>query len=978
MLLLGAALVSCEKVSEQENPQEFGQQIRFSSSIGNYSTKVADDAFENGDVIGLIATEPINVEGVRLTWNGDGFTPEQPIYWGKHQVDPTTFVAWYPYELIRYAQPGSTLMIPTDQSKEETFKSIDYLGAINTVRPGNTVHLGFVHIMSRMNLVVRSEAEVAGLLVGGLTDQGFVDMEKYEIYASQSPAQIEYTPLAIGNGAYSLITLPQTAEVYVKVLLADGSVVELNNPATLAFESGKQINATVSLTPAKEVTFTAEIADWGQGASTEFASSANHKGYTVVVGNTYYPMSDLGDGLYWARIYTDGGSLIEFHTDFNDGYIADDDYVQERWSNLYDQGSLIPFARPIYGNGTFDIYLSAARKQFKVTEFEAKSPNDYGIVMDDIMADFVADGPVQTWPVYFEKLIDSDADVYKVTGYPLCGPYASRFADSYLPEDGIILDGRNPDKAFIAYSPMGLSWGGLPVYFYSPVEENGYYYDTNYYGTFGNGEFWFPVQRSIRAYFPYYDDWYSSNKHGQTVFVLPGYERSTYFVSDAYPYLQGEYTLDDGTKVERISLTLLPDNTLLRVGVFEGWLYEDDEEELEVLAKAGSAPFAEYDFWPNEETTIDIALETAGKYTVATYTEGADGEWYWWYRRFSYLPDGAEAPEFSFNVSDVRLSDIAPESQVIFTVSGEDINSVRACWFTLEDATDFKDISEDDLFEILDTESHMMDSFKGDETTYTIYGLEPGKTSVVLLEIKSIFNQVKATYFTVTTEPDPAWTSIGTGKYFDLGVPGIWYYDEEYDELGYSSPVEILKAEGNADKYRVMRPFHKLWNDASESLLAYQGTDAADHFDFYLIPDEGTNYIIFSDYSSGFRYPGYDDTGTLIYHYAPAYTESPASSSHASLCCELEEGVFGISPLMLLEGTRYHVDNSWWTKGIFVCLPGYDYTSPWIQTDTKAPAKAKSALQGPSSELIGFQPRIRPAKGTVTVTSNHSEKQLEK
>lgn len=986
MLLLGAALVSCEKVSEQDKSDDLGDQIRFSSSIGKYASKVADNAFEDGDVIGLTALEPINREAVRLTWKGGSFTPEEPIYWGKKQTEPTTFYAWYPYDLIRKAQPGTVLEVPTDQSKEAVIQSIDYLGALTIADPPSTVHLEFIHLMSRLNLFVRSEVEVAGVMVGGLSNQGFVDMEQYSIYAAQAPAEIEFTPLATGNGGYSLITLPQVAEkVYVKVIFADGSQTVLPSQGVLNFETGKQINGTVVITPAKEATFTAEIADWGQGSSAEFSSGTSRPKSTfyVILGKDTYEMEDLGDGLHKARIA--GGIDTDYDviivSDDDRGYFFDSFPELEKWCDVSSMGYHYYISFSDYGNGTVDIYFSEVRKQVMITEFEAK-PDNIGLVMDDLISDFLVSGTATTWPVQFETLIDGDADVYKVTGYPLFSPYASNYADSYLPQDGIILDGRNPEKAFIKSSPMGIDWGGYPIYFSSVVEENGYR-NSSSYGIFENGEFRFPIRRSIGAYFEYYGDTYTTNLNGQTLFVLPGYERSTYFVSDAYPGIAEKITSEDGTKVQRFSINLYPDNTLLRVGVFEGWLYEEDEEAILSLAQEGAAPFSDYGFTPNETTYIDIALETAGKYTVATYTEGVDGTFYWWYRRFAYVPDGEEAPEFTFEVSDIHLSEYAPEREVIFTLKGEDISSVRAFYTIIEDTTELEEITEEDLLEITSQSSFFLESMENGEKTYRIYGLEPGCESAVVLELSSIYGDTKATYFTITTDPDPEWTSIGTGKYFDLGVPGFWYTDENYDEEGYSSPVEILTAStGNTVKYRVMQPFHALWRNASEGILEYRGIDPAEYFDLYLIPDDDTNYVVFSDYSTGFKYPGgfEDGAGTLTYHYYPAVKESPSEDYYASCCFELAEGVYGIAPMMNLEATRYYVPNHGWTNGIFVCLPGYDYTCPYLESDQTngAPAKAKRLGAGaPAKEISGLsQPRIRPASASVTVSSIPSEKEI--
>ena len=77
---ISALLLSC--VAKQEQMATHGEEIQFGGTVGNYAVKATDTAFEKGDVVGVSAPAPVAVENVALTWDGTGFTPATPIYWG--------------------------------------------------------------------------------------------------------------------------------------------------------------------------------------------------------------------------------------------------------------------------------------------------------------------------------------------------------------------------------------------------------------------------------------------------------------------------------------------------------------------------------------------------------------------------------------------------------------------------------------------------------------------------------------------------------------------------------------------------------------------------------------------------------------------------------------------------------------------------------------------------------------------------------
>lgn len=63
-------LASCNELKETDLLS--GNPISFAASVGEYSTRATDTAFEKGDMVGLFAASPLNLDNVPLTAIGGG------------------------------------------------------------------------------------------------------------------------------------------------------------------------------------------------------------------------------------------------------------------------------------------------------------------------------------------------------------------------------------------------------------------------------------------------------------------------------------------------------------------------------------------------------------------------------------------------------------------------------------------------------------------------------------------------------------------------------------------------------------------------------------------------------------------------------------------------------------------------------------------------------------------------------------------
>lgn len=969
VVLLGAALTACHDVSEQVAPVK-GDEIRFSTSIGEYATKATDTAFEDGDVVGLYALEPINVSGVKLTWKGGAFTPEEPLYWGRTQTEATQFLAWYPYDISTAAAFNPTepmqLSINPDQSKAAVYAAQDLLGAVTSAKPGETVHLAFKHLLSKLTLQIESALEIADVRVEGLLDGYTVDLANNRVAGFQSPVMVVYTPFYAGNNVWNAITVPTTTALRVIIYTKDQRELAYSSGNLLNFESGKQVVATLSIKDDETVSFTSEIIPWNEGATISmgeeppqpevesFSLYLNDEAQTVI------PLEYLGAGHYQTvvNLAKEDGSVSGFYIANEDGskfFAAKETnyFSNEVWTATDANPYYYHTPRIVYGQGTFHIELDLSTRSVRASEFQSIG---WGSMLEGNVTTLFG-LPAAEWPVEYAQPIDG-GEVYQVRS-----PYHMWDYNSYfeLEDRGVIIDARDPEAVYIAAeSHAGLMYQGGSILTESYDKVNGWNMEGGT-GTLVDGEITFPVQR-FATYLPG-QGWYLGNRYGHTTFVLPGYQRHTYYVSDLGDISYTPATTEDGTKVCRFTTTLYPDNTKLVMGVFEGYFTTTAELNAAVeQAKNLGEGFAEYPFDADIQTAIDIALPEIGKYRLLAYTEGADGTWYYRYLNFAYVPDGEEAPACEFTVSEPTLSEISPDTEAVITVTG-DINSARVVAIPAEEADK---LTEEELYNFVYNHGAF---YRGNATFLAGYeiqvsGMNPDSDYLIAVWGMNAFGSETVQSVRVHTAAATEWVSVGRGTFIDRFVPCMWNlggYDTQ--ENYYISAVEILQDPAIEGKYRVMRPYAQLWETADETLAGYLGMAPAEYVDFYTVTDtDGQDYIFFSDFSTGFRYPSEsmwtDDTAvTIIYHHGAYGTESPSTNQYAYQNRKIAEGVYQIAPYMQLYGTSYYLANYEVQLCCLVLMPGVEFD----------PIAAEEELYGDQAPRLrrGLNPGGTAARGMV-------------
>lgn len=226
------------------------------------ATRVANNAFENGDQIGLFLTENAQelevsgnyVNNAAVTYDGTDWNTATPIYWNEGTYNA---YAYYPFGNSVTSVDNYAFAVKTDQSTQENYAASDFLWASspNIIARNTPVQLNFSHRMSRI-LVTLEKSENYGdtelpdeaeVYIHSTVPEATVDLsEGYpakETFAS--PKAIK--ALSLGNHQYAAVIVPQRVDSNIPLIEVISNGVSYLYEGRFVFKTGVQHNVTFYL-----------------------------------------------------------------------------------------------------------------------------------------------------------------------------------------------------------------------------------------------------------------------------------------------------------------------------------------------------------------------------------------------------------------------------------------------------------------------------------------------------------------------------------------------------------------------------------------------------------------------------------------------------------------------------------------------------------------------------------------------------------
>lgn len=534
---LSLALWGCNQLPDPEPGNRQSREITLSGSIGAY-TRVAGNAFEAGDELGLFALTPVNATNVLITSDGAGaFTPSEKLYWGAEQKDneATRFIAYYPFSGDASVDAPFLFSLPFDQRNGTSQADFLYASAESTPAAGG-VNLPFNHIMSRMIITV--DCLVEDHFIESVSVDGVVLDARVNLAAGTAKAEGQSGLLhpARVDDAFVFVLAPQTASPEIILQVSNGESVTFVPASAIDFASGKQIRARLVLDMDTVSSFTADIEDWVY-ESIDFQGQVPEESTGEHSWSVYIPDKDemtllepTEDGLLQARVFDYGGEGF---------FLAKDETTAQLLGQVHSNYAYTPENASdikLYYTDDYTYSISLATWQDILVSFD---PASMTLSMEEVPYGWESLGTGKFVDGFITGLFSGmpmeevDVEVLKAENYEnlygIENPYAdARFTKYYrnftVKPAVLCFVIREDDKVYFKMGPTGVSHRSYGCFIgFSLVAENGW----GHYGYYGQLD-------KDHKYISFPDitatlcdaGLYSSNGMGMMSITLPGGTRT--------------------------------------------------------------------------------------------------------------------------------------------------------------------------------------------------------------------------------------------------------------------------------------------------------------------------------------------------------------------------------------------------------------------------------------------------------------------
>jgi len=325
ILFLALAVTACQEGNITPDAPVTDGAMSFSVLAPGPQTKVAGDAFEASDRIGIYVTDyidditpmPLQISGNRasnlaVTYDGAAWTPENTVWWGTGRSD---VYAYYPYMPEISDVESQFFAVAADQTRTGHGASdLLWAKAQGVRQTDGTVNLQMKHVMSKLTVrIVAGEDYVgslpddASVLLHSTVTGARVDLSKGSVskdpYSGAQSIQMKKLGIRTFDGieavVYEAIVVPQMLETSVPLLEINSKSVSYLLEDSFNFRSGVAYTYTVTLntsTTAIKVEIGCELEDWNStgGDSGDDGGDGDGSGEGEDDGKTYVDLSETG------------------------------------------------------------------------------------------------------------------------------------------------------------------------------------------------------------------------------------------------------------------------------------------------------------------------------------------------------------------------------------------------------------------------------------------------------------------------------------------------------------------------------------------------------------------------------------------------------------------------------------------------------------------------------------------------------------
>lgn len=528
----------------------------------------------------------------------------------------------------------------------------------------------------------------------------------------------------------------------------------------------------------------------------------------------------------------------------------------------------------------------------------------YGRFVESFLAPFVDTS--EEWMVEFEQNTET-LELYRLKNpytneYSPYKEYATSEEDSYI-YFHVLVNGR----VYVEDGPIGLTIDNYgEIYGGSLCPENAWddYYEYGQLIENGNLKYIYFPARSIFCRFDYQGETFITYglRHNSGVFTFPDKERDEFMkLSNGIEVIDDES--ENITCFQMYTGIDMPENWL-KFTVLEG-VHQSD---IWTIAENMLSGEQESTSLPNKKGIWNVLTQLSlptGTYTaIVAYKSVNSNNFYCYYKVFSHLVPGEEAPSVSIGEIGISLDPTAPEycADVKIVAPG-----TRRLGCAIIDDQTFSTLGNDKetMIEFVKSNGKFTAAdFLIDKEYLTRFEneLEPDTHYNYLVYVENAYGNSDFKYadFTTGKEDDSKWSILPEkGEYFD----NLWNRGYAYEPFFSMPPAEVtIMQYGTLPRYKVLQPYQEYWTgmEGGDTYLSLPDRDKdiefwIKDFDYFGTQTKG---IYFRPFSTGAVYPGSDYPCYLMsYSY---FTKN----SHPNGCTSYTDDVFHLNGWLEVFGGR--------------------------------------------------------------------------
>ena len=502
-----------------------------------------------------------------------------------------------------------------------------------------------------------------------------------------------------------------------------------------------------------------------------------------------------------------------------------------------------------------------------------------GTLIDDAVA------PVFGLPV---SLIE--VEVFESTNqtgvYKVVDPYKSAsFYNAFqhnLPGELVFEVDKSAEVAHLRESNLGLVWNNGELVLKEDPE--------------GYGGYWDESRKLIRFYRNslFLDqgssDRYYSCSNGFFCLVLPGGylpEMDRFSVSNMYSYT-------DESGVDKIKAKLFVQMKYQKEIFYKFYDYKIDPKLEYRKYLNGALQMAQLSE-PKVGMTHDIEY-TPGKssmYSIFVVGKNMADQGFYDYNYCTYVKEGETIPEPTVNLTAIPNPNY-PEGEILLNVKIPD----EILYYTIEKYAPVNDESQVQT-EILNYAPNLSEK-SPEGAYYFIPNLKPSTEYKITVKVRAIDNSEHMYEVTCTTSPESSYTLLGEGTFIDNTQFAAWDNGQGYVVAGYESPVLIYQDNNNPNKFRMMNPYKKYWENSDpnfiQNALPLHNGNESPYVDFYrYVGPDGRTHVGFSEIDLGQTMQGFENSS--LYYGALGEFKNDYNGWCYDKSIEWPEGVFNLNPV---------------------------------------------------------------------------------